>query len=301
MYVESWFYDTLNNSQEIANLAHNNYDIALNRRYTYILLVILVTAGLYFAEKYVDRKTENYPTVSKETGTIKASEEFNDNFLPSSTTGVIIDHVYFDLSYSEKHEQAEWVAYALDKSMLSQNEFKRPYFVQDRDVKSGSADWRNYKGSGYDRGHLVPAGDRRFDYDAYHETFLTSNISPQDREFNGGIWNRLEQKVRYWANKYDGVYVVTAGILNNGLKGIGDEDVSVPQEFYKIVVDVSEGRHKAIAFLIPNQPSDASFYDYVTTIDAIEQKTGIDFFPKLPDAIEKKMEATIDLKAWGKK
>lgn len=272
----------------------------LNRRYTYILLVIAITTALYFAEKYVDRKTEDYPDFSTETR-VPDSNEFDEDFLPSSTTGVMVRHVYFDLSYSEAHEQAEWVAYTLDKSHLSKNDFKRPYFVQDRDVKSGSADLRNYKGSGYDRGHLVPAGDRRFDYNAYHETFLTSNISPQNHDFNSGIWNRLEQKVRYWAQHFDGVYVVTGGILEKGLKSIGDERVSVPREFYKIVVDASGPVPKAIAFLIPNEPSQKSFFDFVITIDALEQKTGIDFFPALEDTIEDRMEASIDLAAWGKR
>lgn len=273
----------------------------MNRRYTYILLVIAITTILYFAEKYVDRQNEDYPEFAEDTPVDLNSDEFDARFLPTSTTGVVVNHVYFDLSYSEDHEQAEWVAYALNKSHLSDNDFKRPYFVQDRDVKSGSADWRNYKGSGYDRGHLVPAGDRRFDYNAYHETFLTSNISPQNHDFNSGIWNRLEQKVRYWANRYDGVYVVTGGILESGLRTIGDERVSVPRNFYKIVVDASRSTPKAIAFLIPNEPSQEPFYNYVVTIDVLEEQTGIDFFPGLDDSVEDRMEASIDLAAWGKK
>lgn len=272
----------------------------MNRKYTYIILVILVTTVLYLAEKYVNRKTEHYPdTSSKEK--ISHSEEFGEHFYPSSTTGALVKHEYFTLSYSEAHEQAEWVAYELLENHLSNLDFERPYFVQDREIKSGSADWRNYKNSGYDRGHLCPAGDRKFDYNAFHETFLTSNISPQDPEFNGGVWNRLEQKVRYWARKYGGVFVVTGGVLEPGLKTIGDERVSVPSYFYKIVVDNSEENLKAIALLIPNEPTERSFYDFAVTIDEIEAKTGIDFFAGLPESEEEKLEAAIDLKAWGKR
>jgi endonuclease G len=168
-------------------------------------------------------------------------------------------------------------------------------------VKTKSADWRNYKNSGYDRGHLCPAGDRRMSFEAYNETFLTSNISPQDHDFNAGIWNRLEQKVRYWAEKYDGVYIVTGGVLKENLKTIGDENVSVPNKFYKIIVDASGGNYKAVAFLIPNKPSSESFYKYTVSIDEVEAKTGIDFFPQLPDSIENKLEQMVDLKAWGRK
>lgn len=271
----------------------------MHRRYVYIIFVILITTGLYFIEKYVDKRTEDYP---KSTGASKvSSNEFGSEFFPASTTGVVISHDYYKLSYSEAHEQAEWVAYELLPGHISGSDRERPYFVQDRKVKSGSADWRNYKNTGYDRGHLCPAGDRKFDYDAFHETFLTSNISPQDPEFNGGIWNRLEQKVRFWAKKYDGVFVVTGGVLEPGLQTIGDERVSVPQYFYKIVVDNSEEKKKAIAFLIPNSPSEQPIYDFAVNIDQIEAETGIDFFNGLPDSEEEKLEATIDLKAWGKR
>lgn len=271
----------------------------MNRKYIYPLVIILVTVALYYAEGYSEEKKPSKPQTSVLSQ--NSSEEFDNSFLPSSTTGEIVKHNSFTLSYSEENEQAEWVAYELKKEDLSKNEYKRPYFVEDKRVKTKSADWRNYKNSGYDRGHLCPAGDRTISYEAYNETFLTSNISPQNKDFNSGIWNRLEQKVRFWAEKYDGVYVVTGGVLKGNLKTIGDENVSVPNEFYKIIVDASDGNYKAIAFVIPNKPSSESFYEYAVSIDEIEAKTGIDFFPNLPDSIENKMENTVDLKAWGRK
>lgn len=271
----------------------------MNRKYIYPLVVILVTVGLYYAEGYFEEENTAKPQTSVRVQ--NDSEEFDDSFLPSSTTGAIVKHNSFTLSYSEENEQAEWVAYELSKKNLSKNEYKRPYFIEDKSVKTKSADWRNYKNSGYDRGHLCPAGDRTISFEAYNETFLTSNISPQNRDFNSGIWNRLEQKVRFWAEKYDGVYVVTGGVLKGTSKTIGDENVSVPDEFYKIVLDVSDVNYKAIAFVIPNKPSSESFYEYAVSIDEVEAKTGIDFFQNLPDSIENKMENTLDLKAWGRK
>ena len=70
---------------------------------------------------------------------------------------------------------------------------------------------------------------------AYNETFYTSNVSPQDKDFNAGIWNRLEMKVRSWAKDYKTLYVITGGILYNGLEEIGEEDVDVPDYFYKVI------------------------------------------------------------------
>jgi endonuclease G len=203
------------------------------------------------------------------------------------------------LSYSESHEQAEWVAYELKASHLSSTNHKRPYFEIDKAVKTGAADWRNYKQSGYDRGHLCPAGDRRFTKEAHDETFLTSNISPQEHQFNSRLWNRLEQKVRYWGRKNDGVFVVTGGVLKNGLKTIGDEKVSVPDQFYKVILDNTNGKTKVLAFLMDHKDSDLPLYKFVVSVDDVEALTGIDFFPQLDDKIEKKLEASSSYKNWS--
>jgi endonuclease G len=221
------------------------------------------------------------------------------DYLPRSTTNQIIKHDYYTLSYNEKYEQAEWVAYELKKSYVRSSNFDRPYFIEDPKVKTGSADWRNYKKSGYDKGHLCPAGDMEFAINAYNDTFFTSNIAPQLHDFNGGVWNRLEQKVRYWATKYDGVYVITAGVLQPNLKTIGQEQVLVPNYFYKILLDNSNGQYKMIAFLVPNAKSNKPLYEFVVSVDSIEKMTGIDFFPKLDDKTEKSLEKNSDYKAWS--
>ena len=270
----------------------------MNRKQIYTLLVIIVTIIIYVANDYLDKKNEKYPKEEIKSGNYKT--EFDNSFLPVSTTGVVVSHNFYTLSYSEKHEQAEWVAYNLNDKHISKNDFKRPYFVVDRKVKTKSADWRNYKNSGYDRGHLCPAGDRTFNFDAYYETFLTSNISPQNHDFNRGIWNRLEQKTRYWANKYNDIYVVTGGILQGDLNSIGDERVSIPDYFYKIILAKREGEYKSVAFIIPNESSSRSFYEYAVTIDEIESKTKIDFFPHLESSVENNLESKIDLRAWEK-
>jgi endonuclease G len=270
----------------------------MNRKYLYPILIAIITVGLYYLEDYVNKKTEEYPSFDKEDAPMVSNGAFSD-MLPSSN-GEIVEHVYFTLSYREEYEQAEWVAYELLEKHLTKDQRERPYFIQDRDVRTESADWRNYKNSGYDRGHLCPAGDRKFTYDAYHETFLTSNISPQDHGFNAGLWNSLEQKARYWAGRYDDVYVITGGILKDGLPSIGSERVAVPEEFYKIIFDKRGDDYRAIAFIMPNGKTSGSFYNYMVSIDEIEQKTGIDFFPALPDAIENELERADAVQRWWK-
>ena len=157
----------------------------------------------------------------------------------------------------------------------------------------------NFKNSGYSKGHLIPAGDRKFSKDAYTETFLTSNISPQRYDFNAGIWNRLEQKVRYWASKERHLYVVTGGVLDKGLKTIGREKVSVPKYYYKILLDYSQPEIKVIAFLVPHRESKDPLYKFVVSTDKIEKLTGIDFFLSLPDNLENSLEKSADYKNWS--
>lgn len=256
------------------------------------LFYCLIITTLFFSCKE-NQETTTHSFKDREIATSKF------DFLPTSTSNQIVYHDNYTLSYVEKYEQAEWVAYELLKSRMVSNDFNRPYFIEDPKVKSGSADWRNYRRSGYDKGHLCAAGDMRYSKKAFDETFYTSNISPQKHDFNEGVWNRLEQKVRYWATKYDGIYVVTGGILHDDLETIGYEDVVVPEYFYKVLLDNSRDEYKMIAFLVPAQDSDAPLYKFVVPVDTLEKRTGIDFFPKLDDAIESKLEKSSDYKGWS--
>lgn len=267
----------------------------MTKRTVYSLVAIAILLVVYGYEHFLV-ESDKEAIVSKGQKTKVAT---NLNYLPTSTTGQVVHHEGYSLSYSETNEQAEWVAYELKKTHLSNSNHKRPYFEIDHAVKTGAAHWRNYKKSGYDRGHLCPAGDRRYTKEAHDETFLTSNISPQEHQFNAGIWNTLEQKTRYWASKYNGVFVVTGGVLAGDMKHIGDERVSVPNAFYKIILDNDSGDIKVIAFLMPHQDSNRPLYDFVVSIDDIEKLTGIDFFPELEDQLENRLEASSSYKGWS--
>ena len=263
----------------------------MKSKYTYAVLMLLVTIGFWYANNYVF--TEDNQIIESTDNVV-----ISNDLIPSSTTGVIVNHDNYSLSYSEEYEQAEWVAYTLHKNQLTTVTRKRPYFIEDPKVITKSAHWRNYKNSGYDRGHLCPAGDRKYTLEAFEETFYTSNISPQENSFNGGVWNRLEQKVRRWAKTKGSVYVVTAGVLQKGLPTIGSEKVAVPKSFYKVIC-VGEGASlKVIAFLIPHKKSKAALENFVVTIDEIEAKTGIDFFVGLPKERQEAIESKIVTKGW---
>jgi endonuclease G, mitochondrial len=249
------------------------------------------------------KKQENNSTnLEKDNINVNLNEstfEPNFDFLPTSTSNQIIRHEFYSLSYVEKYEQAEWVAYELKSDMIRSSKFNRPFFIEDPLVKTNSADWKNYKKSGFDKGHLCPAADMKFSKKAFEDTFFTSNISPQKHNFNDGIWNTLEDKVRYWAGKYKSIYVVTGGVLTGGLAHIGKENVAVPNFFYKVLFEKSRGEYKMIAFLVPSEKSDKPLYDFVVSVDDLEKMTGIDFYPTLPNEIETRLEKKSDYKDWS--
>jgi endonuclease G len=230
-------------------------------------------------------------------------ERINELEFPlGSVSCQIIRHKYYALCYADTHEQASWVAYRLEYRETQGNADRQDdHFKPDDLVSAGSALPTDYLGSGYDRGHLAPAADFIFSENALAETFYMSNMSPQKPEFNRGIWKELEQKVRFWIKKEKILYIVAGGVLKNGLSKIGKQNkITVPDYFYKIIVDLEAPEIKAIAFLMPNEGSQFPLQNFVVTIDEIEKQTGIDFFPKLPDELEKQVEASLSTSKWFK-
>ncbi len=219
----------------------------------------------------------------------------SQEYLPISK-GEVIKHTYYTLSYLEKYEQAEWVYYILTPQMLQGNTKRDDSFKSDSFVSTGSSQLIDFKNSGYDRGHLAPAGDMKINKLAMRESFFMSNISPQHPSFNRGIWRSLETLVRNWASK-NKLYIVTGGVLTKGLSEIGVNHVDVPNYFYKIVYNPIE--NKMIAFVLPNKKGEKSLKEYVVSVDMIEKLTNIDFFSQLPDQKENQLEANTNLNDWN--
>jgi endonuclease G len=220
--------------------------------------------------------------------------------LPKVKTGEqIIHHVGYSLSYNEAHEQATWVAYQLTAEETKKRVGRSNRFMEDPLVKTGSAVDIDYKGSGYDRGHLAPAADMGWSMVSMEESFYYSNMSPQLPGFNRGIWKNLEELVRHWALDYDSLEIVTGPVLRKGLNTIGPNAVSVPEYYYKVILDYCGEEVKAIGFLLPNAASRESLQFFALTVDSLERLTGLDFFPLLPDEDEKALEKSVCLTCWN--
>ena len=221
-----------------------------------------------------------------------------DDYLPAKSAGEIVRHKAFILNYREEYEQASWVLHRLLAKASGGKAPRSNEFMPDPLVSTGSAQPYDYARSGYDKGHLCPAGDFKYDKALEDETFYMSNMSPQAGDLNRNIWNDMEQMVRRWAKKRGSLIIVTGPVLKKGLETIGrSTQIAVPEQYYKIAYDPST--QQAIAILMPNKGIyDQQIKEFVVSIDEVEKLTGIDFFAKLPDSLEKQLESEANVSDW---
>lgn len=208
----------------------------------------------------------------------------------------------YTILYDTLYRQAAWVAYLLTGSDVHSGGVKRKdrFAVDPRllEMKFPAATPSDYKGTGYDRGHLCPSADRTASQSENDCTFYMSNIAPQTPALNRGPWKQLEEQVRKWAIRYDSVYVVAGGVLTEGLETIG-HGIGVPELFYKAVLTRSEGEFHAVGFVIPNENRfQGEYRDYAVPVDSLETLTSIDFFHNLPDEEESEVESACSLEFW---
>lgn len=266
-----------------------------------IFLRIVFPIFLFSFFGLLNHKKNNKPETSNQISITDSIKNFSKTFYPKfKKKEQVVRHFGYTLCYDENYEQAKWVAYRLTAEMCNNSgEERTDNFREDPAVKTGSATPGDYKKTGYDRGHLCPAGDMGWSEISMSESFYMSNMSPQEPKFNRGIWKILETQVREWAKKDEEIYIVTAGVLEKGLTTIGEKNkVAVPKYYYKIVLDVYGDEKKAIAFVMPNAGSKESIFDYAVTIDSVERLTKINFFPTLPDTIENNLESHINVELW---
>ena len=173
-------------------------------------------------------------------------------------------------------------------------------FLEDPNLE-GSATHYDYTYSGYDRGHMVPAGDMKWNEQAMQECFYMTNIIPQKKALNSGAWNKLEQKIRNWAERDSALIVLTGPIVKpeDLANTIGDINVVVPGNIFKVVLAPYVTPMRAIAFIYPNEKAKGGLDKHVVSVDAVEEATGMDFFSVLPDDVETVIESTSDLNQWN--
>lgn len=211
----------------------------------------------------------------------------------------VIVHMGYTVSYNADWKIPNWVAYELTDIEVAGVEPRGKKFVPDPMVpKYQSATTDDYKNSGWDRGHMAPAADMKWHAQAMRESFYLSNVCPQNHNLNGGVWKDLEEQVRDLAAQKGHIYVVCGPIVSDDYQTIGANEVVIPSAFFKVLLQEDDGEIYAIGFVYENKSGRRPMSTYAMTVDEVEELTGIDFFPSLPNKIEKMVESEVDFTKW---
>jgi len=300
-----------------------------------ILICILLAATIYYFYQYEQEKrkpeiasqqtetpapakttkpaqTAKTPSKNKPSGNVKAQTakapsipqiiDYTDLEYPvsySSQPEQIIFHTGHTVSYNKNWKIPNWVAYELTIDETMGKEKRQDKFMCDPHVTTGSATLADYRNSGYDRGHMVPAADMKWSTSAMQESFYLSNICPQHKNLNQKRWKDLENKVREWAIADSAIIVICGPIINEAPKCIGSNKVTVPHGFFKVILSPYGKSPQAIGFIFDNEHCSQPLRSHIVTIDSVESLTKLDFFSPLPDETEDLLEAYVDTIYWG--
>lgn len=215
----------------------------------------------------------------------------------------LVKHSAYFSSYNTTHRIPNYVVHVVTKDILYGNQTRSNDFRADPLIKQDMSDSVDYWNSGFDRGHMAPSADFKWNRKALSESYFYSNIIPQNSALNQKAWNKLEMQVREWAIDNSELIIVTGPIIKDDLPKLqqGSFKVSIPEYLYKIVLDYYPPTYKAIAFLYPNKNVPYDLDKHIVPIDSIEKLTGIDFFPNLPDSLENILEAENDILLFDEK
>jgi len=203
-------------------------------------------------------------------------------------------------SYNWVTRQPNWVAWHLTAEHVD-GTFERQGnpFHEDLEVPEPRAYNSDYRGTGWSRGHLCPAADNKWDPTAMYESFLLTNVCPQDRALNSGVWNQIEISCRRWAKKYGDVYIVSGPVfLNRMHETLGPNRVVVPEAFFKVIVCLNGPHPKGIGFICRNNDGNRRKDLHVNTIAQVERVTKYTFFPNLPPRLAAQIKNAANLDDW---
>lgn len=282
------------------------------RSIIYLLIVIVISCTnksgqgekIFWIEDSIIRDAENQkqPTHIQPTR-INTSDFAKDKLLlhdhSKANVQLLFRDGYITLYDYETHCPV-YSSWKLTKERIGGNIKRCRSFFPDTEIREEDRVTNDdYKGSGWSRGHMCPAGDNKDSQLRMEESCLLTNICPQDMSLNNGDWNELENKCRSWVKKgYDPIYIVCGPFFNsNNCNYIGrNVKIRVPDGFYKVILltnyTSNEGNtpYYMMGFLYPNHSVNKSMESYNVSVDDIESITGIDFFPSLPDDIEDALE-----------
>lgn len=211
----------------------------------------------------------------------------------------IIKKCTYIVSYNKDTKIANWVAWHLTNEHTDGPYKRNNIFFEDNVVPYPRATSQDYRGSGWSRGHMCPAGDNKWNETAMVESFSLINVCPQNANLNSGLWNSIEIDCRNWARRFNDIYIVCGPLfLNKDHEKIGENQVFVPEAFFKVVLCLN-GKPKGLGVIVRNTDGNKKRDLYYNSIDQVERITGYDFFPTLPDDVENEVEAYANVDEWS--
>lgn len=213
--------------------------------------------------------------------------------MPDSMPHQMLVRKGYITSYNKETRLPNWVAWRITAETADGQWQRLKQYHEDEDVPEPRATPEDYRGCGkmgLSRGHMCPAADNKWDRQAIYEANALTNICPQNRSMNSGVWNSVEMDCRKWAREYGEVYVVCGPLLLRGEhQRIGCNSVVVPEAFFKVVLCLT-GKPWAFGIIVRNNDGTRKRDLYYNTIDQVERVTGYDFFSSLPDSLEDVVE-----------
>ena len=236
-------------------------------------------------------------------GSVESYEPIKQDAETSIVKDTVLHYAGFTTQYNPATLQPDWVMYTLTAQQVEMTKHTPKVdrdFQPDPYLKLPQASNDDYRNSGWVRGHMARRQDMKWSKQSVRESDYFTNICPQNKEMNNGVWLQIEDKVRKIAEEYDSVVVVCGPIFTNpDTLYIGPNRVAVPDYFFKTLLIKDVKGYHAIAFLCPNNGSPLSIDATVHTVDEVESISKIDVYAYLPDKIEEAVECTLDLQFWG--
>ncbi len=285
----------------MAKKSKKKYSFVKKIRNLLALVTLVVACALYVADVF------GIDVLAFKIGRNDKIDKLEIPVLEKGVPSQIIEYTGFAVSYNNSTRLPNWVAYELTATEVAGDLPRKDKFRPDPSAFGPQANKDDYRNSGWDRGHMAPAADMKWNTDAMDESCFFTNICPQNPQLNGGDWKELEEQCRKWAQKHGNLYI-TCGpiILDNEHGTIGANEVIIPDKFYKVVLARINGEYRGAGFIFHNSPLRKSkisgkppvnrpLESYLVPIDEVEAITGIDFFPALPADTQNRVESAKEM------
>lgn len=267
----------------------------------YLIVAFVLLVGVKFVSD-IRARDEERTLRESESGTA-FSMPGKDSLLHVATNPVLdqlmLKRTGMSISFNRQMHEPNWVAWELTADETKGNIKRESKFSTDPDIDTSADPW-DYNYTGFDRGHMAPAGDMKWDADAMRETFYMTNICPQAKALNTGAWKNLEERCRRWVQRDSSLMIVCGPVLTDTItEFIGDNRVAVPSRFFKVILAPYAKPMRAIGFLFPNAKAIGGLQPSAVSVDSVECVTGHDFFTALPDSLQQIVEAQSDFHLWN--